>query len=92
MALLVISSEMPELLGLADRVLVMADGRIVADLPRARPARRASSTSRWPTICRAARAAECRMTAETELAAAEPAAMQRAGRCRRARDPRGRDA
>ena len=35
MALLVISSEMPELLGLADRLLVMAAGRIVADLPRA---------------------------------------------------------
>ena len=35
MALLVISSEMPELLGLADRLLVMAEGRIVADLPRA---------------------------------------------------------
>ena len=29
-ALLVISSEMPELLGLADRILVMADGRVVA--------------------------------------------------------------
>jgi L-arabinose transport system ATP-binding protein len=35
MALLVISSEMPELLGLADRLLVMAAGRIAADLPRA---------------------------------------------------------
>ena len=34
MALLVISSELPELLGLADRVLVMAAGRIVADVPR----------------------------------------------------------
>jgi L-arabinose transport system ATP-binding protein len=34
MALLVISSEMPELLGLADRLLVMAAGRIVADLSR----------------------------------------------------------
>jgi L-arabinose transport system ATP-binding protein len=33
MALLVISSEMPELLGLADRLLVMAAGQIVADLP-----------------------------------------------------------
>ncbi|HLH50653.1 MAG TPA: sugar ABC transporter ATP-binding protein [Roseiarcus sp.] len=33
-ALLVISSEMPELLGLADRILVMAGGRLVADLPR----------------------------------------------------------
>jgi L-arabinose transport system ATP-binding protein len=34
MALLVISSEMPELLGLADRILVMAHGRIVAELGR----------------------------------------------------------
>jgi L-arabinose transport system ATP-binding protein len=33
-ALLVISSEMPELLGLADRILVMASGRVVAELPR----------------------------------------------------------
>ena len=34
-ALMVISSEMPELLGLADRLLVMAGGRIVAELGRA---------------------------------------------------------
>ena len=34
MALLVISSEMPELLGLADRILVMAGGRVVAEMPR----------------------------------------------------------
>jgi L-arabinose transport system ATP-binding protein len=33
-ALLVISSEMPELLGLADRILVMASGRMVAELAR----------------------------------------------------------
>ncbi len=33
-ALLVISSEMPELLGLADRILVMAGGRLVAQLNR----------------------------------------------------------
>jgi L-arabinose transport system ATP-binding protein len=33
-ALLVISSEMPELLGLADRILVMAAGRVVAEMPR----------------------------------------------------------
>ena len=33
-ALVVISSEMPELLGLADRMLVMAGGRIVAEMPR----------------------------------------------------------
>jgi L-arabinose transport system ATP-binding protein len=33
-ALMVISSEMPELLGLADRILVMARGRVVAELGR----------------------------------------------------------
>jgi L-arabinose transport system ATP-binding protein len=33
-ALMVISSEMPELLGLADRILVMAGGRLVAELSR----------------------------------------------------------
>ncbi len=33
-ALLVISSEMPELLGMADRILVMAGGRLVAELGR----------------------------------------------------------
>ena len=33
-ALLVVSSEMPELLGLADRILVMAGGRVVAEMPR----------------------------------------------------------
>src|SRR5580698_9455459 len=33
-ALLVISSEMPELLGLADRILVMAGGRVVAEMAR----------------------------------------------------------
>jgi L-arabinose transport system ATP-binding protein len=33
-ALMVISSEMPELLGLADRILVMAGGRLVAELNR----------------------------------------------------------
>lgn len=35
MAVLVISSELVEILGLSDRVLVMADGRIVGDLGRA---------------------------------------------------------
>ncbi|MGH2835530.1 MAG: sugar ABC transporter ATP-binding protein, partial [Solirubrobacteraceae bacterium] len=34
-AVLVISSELPEVLALADRVLVMREGRIVAEMPRA---------------------------------------------------------
>ncbi|RYE87905.1 MAG: sugar ABC transporter ATP-binding protein, partial [Hyphomicrobiales bacterium] len=34
-AILLISSELPELLALCDRVLVMAEGRLTAELPRA---------------------------------------------------------
>ncbi len=34
-AILMISSELPEILGMSHRVLVMREGRIVADLPRA---------------------------------------------------------
>ncbi|WP_425956100.1 sugar ABC transporter ATP-binding protein [Xylanimonas sp. McL0601] len=33
-AILMISSELPEVLGMADRVLVVAEGRITADIPR----------------------------------------------------------
>ena len=46
LAILMISSELPEVLGMADRVLVVCEGRITADLvprrrhPRARHARR----------------------------------------------------
>ncbi len=35
MAILMISSELPEVLGMADRILVVAEGRITAELPRA---------------------------------------------------------
>ncbi|MCE0536461.1 sugar ABC transporter ATP-binding protein [Kineosporia rhizophila] len=34
MAILMISSELPEVLGMADRVLVISEGRLTADLPR----------------------------------------------------------
>jgi putative multiple sugar transport system ATP-binding protein len=33
-SVLFISSEMPELLGMCDRIYVMSEGRIVAELPR----------------------------------------------------------
>jgi len=35
LAILMISSELPEVLGMADRVLVVCEGRLTADLPRA---------------------------------------------------------
>jgi rhamnose transport system ATP-binding protein len=35
LAVLMISSELPEVLGMADRVLVVCEGRLTADLPRA---------------------------------------------------------
>jgi rhamnose transport system ATP-binding protein len=35
LAVLLISSDLPEVLAMSDRILVVAEGRIVADLPRA---------------------------------------------------------
>ena len=40
-AILMISSELPEVLGMSDRVLVMREGRIVAEFPRAEATSRA---------------------------------------------------
>jgi rhamnose transport system ATP-binding protein len=34
LAILMISSELPEVLGMADRVLVVCEGRLTADIPR----------------------------------------------------------
>ena len=39
---IVISSEMPELLGICDRIYVMNEGRLVAEMPAARRARKGS--------------------------------------------------
>ena len=35
LAVLLISSELPEILGMSDRILVMRDGRLVGEVPRA---------------------------------------------------------
>ena len=35
MAVLMVSSDLPEVLGMADRILVMREGRLVAEIPRA---------------------------------------------------------
>ena len=42
LAILMISSELPEILGMSDRVLVMREGRLVAEFPRAQATRRRS--------------------------------------------------
>jgi rhamnose transport system ATP-binding protein len=34
LAIVMISSELPEILGMADRVLVMREGHVTADIPR----------------------------------------------------------
>ena len=33
LAVLIVSSELPELIGMSDRILVMADGRLAGELP-----------------------------------------------------------
>ena len=45
-AVVVVSSELPEVLGIADRILVMREGRSPASFPTTRPTR--SRRSIWP--------------------------------------------
>ena len=47
-AILMISSELPELLALCDRVLVMAEGRLTADIPRAEATQEAIMSAAVP--------------------------------------------
>ena len=56
-AILLISSELPELLALCDRVLVMSEGRLTANIPRA------EATQETHHACRGARARRRRCAA-----------------------------
>jgi len=49
-AILLISSEMPELLALCDRILVMSEGRLTADLPRAEATQEAIMKAAVPQV------------------------------------------
>ena len=51
LGIMLISSELPEILGLSDRIYVMQNGRHYGRTIRARkPPKKPSSASRWPTI------------------------------------------
>ena len=49
-AILLISSELPELLALCDRVLVMSEGRLTADIPRAEATQEAIMRAAVPRL------------------------------------------
>ena len=53
-AILLISSELPELLALCDRVLVMAEGRLTANIPRADATQESIMSAAVPRIAQAA--------------------------------------
>ncbi|WP_122816034.1 sugar ABC transporter ATP-binding protein [Nocardioides pantholopis] len=61
LAILMISSELPEVLGMADRVLVVCEGRITADLPREQATPEAVMRAATATTPAAAPAADQRM-------------------------------
>ena len=45
-AIVMTSSELPELLAVSDRIIVLCEGRLAAEIPRARPPRKPSCTPR----------------------------------------------
>ncbi len=49
-AILLISSELPELLALCDRILVMAEGRLTADIPRAEASQEVVMSAAVPRV------------------------------------------
>ncbi len=51
-AILLISSELPELLALCDRILVMAEGKLTAEIPRAQATQEAIMSAAVPRIKR----------------------------------------
>ncbi|MBB5754511.1 sugar ABC transporter ATP-binding protein [Prosthecomicrobium pneumaticum] len=55
-AILLISSELPELLALCDRILVMAEGRLTADIPRAEASQEVVMSAAVPRVREAAAA------------------------------------
>jgi ABC-type sugar transport system ATPase subunit len=50
LAILMISSELPEVLGMSDRVLVMREGRLVAELPRAEATQESVASAMMRTV------------------------------------------
>jgi len=56
-AILLISSELPELLALCDRILVMSEGRLTADIPRAQATQETILSAAVPRTARAGVAA-----------------------------------
>ena len=90
--ILLVSSEVPEVLGLADRVLVVRDGRVVSEAPAGTSTNPGCWTSSWkgaPSMRRpadehvrgstAGRDAARRRASRVEPAAAAPAACWRSG-------------
>ena len=80
MAVLMISSELPEVLGMADRVLVLREGRLVAELSRAEADEDSIMRAATGQDCRGRRMSAARQRPRTAPA---PATVVAAGQARR---------